>query len=129
MRLARRLRAERPAESLSGAKLSVLAHLYRNRGMTPKEIAAADHVRAQSMTRVLADLERHGLVARDRDPSDGRQSLLTLTPAGEAALIEDMSHRDDWLGTAIARHLSPAERHLLYLAGELMDRLAAAEDV
>ncbi|GII53500.1 MarR family transcriptional regulator [Planotetraspora thailandica] len=126
MRLARRLRMERPAGSLNGTKLSVLADLHRSGGMTPTEIAAAEHVKAQSMTRVLADLEGEGLVARHRDPSDGRQWVVTLTPAGRDALVEDMAHRDAWLAAAIDGHLSPAERHLLYMAGELMERLAEA---
>ncbi|MET8140033.1 MarR family transcriptional regulator [Sphaerisporangium sp. NPDC005288] len=126
MRLARRLRAERPEGVLSSAKLSVLSHLYHRGGMTPKAIAELERVQAQSMTRVLAELQREGLVARERDPGDGRQSLITLRPEGMAALVRDMSYRDAWLGRAMEHHLSPAERRILHLAGELMERLADA---
>ncbi|WP_214411592.1 MarR family winged helix-turn-helix transcriptional regulator [Sphaerisporangium fuscum] len=128
LRLARRLRSERPGGGLSNAKLSVLAHLYQRGGMTPKAIADAERVQAQSMTRVLAELQKDGLVARGRDPRDGRQALITITARGTDALVEDMSHRDVWLAGAMERHLSPAERRILHMAGELMERLAETED-
>ncbi len=128
MRLNRRLRMERPEGHLSGAKLSVLALLHRNGAMTPTAIAEAERVQAQSVTRLLADLGRDGLISRESDPADRRRSLITLTPQGRAALGRDMAHRDAWLARAMERHLSPAERRVLELAGELMERLAAAPD-
>ncbi|MFC4591501.1 MarR family winged helix-turn-helix transcriptional regulator [Sphaerisporangium corydalis] len=127
MRLARRLRTERPEGGLSGAKLSVLGHLYRRGGMTPKAIAELERVQAQSMTRVLAELQREGMVSRDRDPHDGRQSLITITPQGRDVLVQDMASRDEWLARAMERHLSPAERRILHMAGEIMERLAEAD--
>ena len=43
---------------------------------------------AGHLSRLLARLERRGLVARERSPSDGRRQVARLTPAGEAAFAE-----------------------------------------
>ena len=125
-RLARRLRFERPADSLSLTKLSVLAHLHRGDAVTPGEIAAADWLQPQSLTRVLAELEADGLITRSRDAYDRRQFVLGLTAAGAAALAADMGARDRWLAEAMGG-LSETERQVLYLAGKLMDRLSGLD--
>src|SRR5436309_3921756 len=94
IRLGRRLRAERSPEALSANKLGVLSHLHRHGPATAGELAAAEHQRPQSLTRVFAELEQAGLVTRIRDERDRRQSVLALTPEGTAALARDMAERD-----------------------------------
>jgi DNA-binding MarR family transcriptional regulator len=42
-------------------------------------------VRKQSLARVLNDLERAGLIVRERSTRDGRARAVVLTAAGEAA--------------------------------------------
>ena len=123
-RLQRRLRAEGAPGGLSTGKLSVLGHLFRAPPMTPGELAAADSLQPQSMTRVLADLERDGLVTRAPDPDDARRVHIAITDAGEAVLTEDARQRDAWLRRAMTLELSPVERSVLVLAADLMDRLA-----
>jgi DNA-binding MarR family transcriptional regulator len=127
-RLARRLRMERPESAETLLELSVLAHLYRRGPMTPGALAAAERLQPQSLTRTLARLEREQLAVRRPDESDRRRSLLALTESGRLALTRDMQQRDSWLAAAMARELTPAERQLLRLAGDLMDRLAEADD-
>jgi len=129
-RLARRLRMERPEAlpELSNLAVSVLGQLHRRGPATPGTLAAAERLRPQSMTRTLAGLERRHLIVRRPDGRDGRRSLLTLTEAGRQALISDMRRRDDWLAGAMACQLTRAERELLRLAGELMERLAESDD-
>lgn len=122
-RLARRLRAQRPAGALSAAKVSVLGHLYREGGRTPGQIAAAEHHHLQSLTRVLAALEHDGLISRRASDLDRRASLLTLTDAGRSAIEGDMATRDAWLAGAL-QQLTATEIQLLALAAGLMDRLA-----
>jgi DNA-binding MarR family transcriptional regulator len=63
------------------------------------------------------------LIARRPDPDDGRQSLISLTDAGRKALARDMDQRDRWLAARLAE-LTPAERSILALAAELMERIA-----
>jgi len=130
-RLARRLRMERPepaASELSNLALGVLGHLYQRGPMTPGALAAAERLQPQSLTRVLARLERLHLIERGPDDQDHRRSLLALTDSGQQALIQDMRQRDDWLATAMAYRLTRPERDLLRIAGGLMERLADAAD-
>jgi DNA-binding MarR family transcriptional regulator len=127
MRLARRLRAERPRPSISLQKLSVLAHLNRSGPLSPGEVAAADRIQPQSLTRALTGLERDGLITRTADPRDQRRARLELTAEGLAVLHADMHQRDVWLARTISRQLTTTERELLRLASELMQRLADAD--
>ncbi len=127
MALTRRLRIERPGQPLSGSKLSLLGWLRRSGGMTPTEIAAAERIRPQSLTRLLAALDAEGLIRRRTGETDRRQVIVELTDAGNAALEQDMSQRDSWLAKAMAQILTPTEQSLLLLAAGLMERLAAAE--
>ena len=122
-RLARRLRAERPADALSSNKVGVLSHLYRFGASSPGDIAAAERQRPQSLTRVFAELESAGLVARAPNESDRRGAVLALTAAGGEALRRDMGHRDAWLADAL-EELSDREVDVLGLAAGIMDRLA-----
>ncbi|MGW5248570.1 MarR family winged helix-turn-helix transcriptional regulator [Streptomyces sp. NPDC004129] len=123
VRLGRRLRQERGEGSLSPNQLGVLGHLHRHGPATPGEIAAAERQRPQSLTRVFAELEAEGLIAREPDPVDRRQSVLRLTEDGRRTLARDMAERDAWLAVGLAS-LGETERGVLALAAALMERLA-----
>jgi DNA-binding MarR family transcriptional regulator len=127
MRLARRLRMERPETGAPLQEISVLGHLNRRGSMTAGEIAAAERVQPQTLTRTLAVLEGKGAIQRQVDPADRRRSALSITPAGREALVNDMRQRDSWLALAMAEELTPTERRLLSLAAELMEHLAEAD--
>jgi DNA-binding MarR family transcriptional regulator len=122
--LARRLQAERAANGLSLAKISVLGHLARRGELTPSALAAADRLRPQSLTRVLAELEADGLISRTRDLIDGRQRWVALTPLGRSTLAADMRQRDEWLAATMGRSLTEGERDLLVRAAAILERLA-----
>ena len=128
-RLSWRLRVERPLPGEPLLQLSVLAHLSRRGPMSPGELAGAERVQPQSLTRTLAGLEERALIIREADPADGRRSLLAITEAGRLILGRDVRQRDAWLAHAMAGQLTPAERGLLRLAGQLLERLAEADDV
>jgi len=102
--LGRRLRMERPDPGEPLLQLSVLSHLNRRGPMTPGELAAAERVQPQSLTRTLASLEAAGRILRQPDPDDGRRSLLAIAEAGRLALAGDMRQRDAWLAEAMAAH-------------------------
>ncbi|OIJ68009.1 MarR family transcriptional regulator [Streptomyces mangrovisoli] len=125
IRLGRRLRQERGEGSLSANQLGVLGHLHRDGPATPGEIAAAERQRPQSLTRVFAELEAEGLIAREQATGDRRRSLLRLTEAGRRELERDMAERDAWLAAAL-RSLGETERGVLALASTIMERLAEA---
>ncbi|GAA3431261.1 MarR family winged helix-turn-helix transcriptional regulator [Kutzneria kofuensis] len=123
-RLARRLRQERPPHELGLTSLSVLSRLDRLGPAGPSALAAAENVQPQSMTRALATLVERGLVTREPHPTDGRQTVVSITDAGRAVLEEDRSRRDAWLAGVIADRLTPVEREFLGAAAKLLEVLA-----
>lgn len=123
LRLARRLRTERSERGLSCNAVGVLAHLRVEGPSTPGAIAEAEQHRPQSLTRILAELERLALVARTASPADGRQSLLSLTSAGTKALGGELAVREAWVAQAL-RSFTPVERQVLAMAAPVLDALS-----
>src|ERR687886_968937 len=78
----RHVRREDPASGLSAARLSALSVLVFGGPRTLGELAAAEHVRPATMTRIVQALEREGLVRRQADPDDGRVTRLHATAKG-----------------------------------------------
>lgn len=124
LQLGRRLRAARPANSVSLSTLGVLAALSRHGAMTATELALAERLKPQSLTRLLAEMEHSKLIRRSRDPKDRRAMIIEITKQGRGAFAQDMAARRDWLAAAMARTLSAEESRLLTRAAELMLRLA-----
>jgi len=125
MRTSRRLRQERSVDDITPGQYSVLAALDVVGPLTPRELAAREKVQPPSMTRTIAALEQLGLVVRTDHPSDGRQVLVSLSPAGTTAVRETRKRRDAWLAKRLAE-VSPAERETLAQAAEILNRLAGA---
>lgn len=109
LRLTRRIRAQRADLSITLTQLSALATLATNGPMSAGELAAQERVQPPSMTKVIASLEQDGLVYRETDPADRRQSILAITQAGIDLLDEERRSRDAWL-TAHLGTLTAAER-------------------
>jgi len=126
-RLSRRLQGERSPTGLSLTKTSLLGHLARRGDLSPGELAAADRLQPQSVTRALAELERDGLVQRYPDPADKRTHRIRLTVTGRATLGADMRRRDEWLAGAMAS-LTPGQRATLLEAADLLARLGERTD-
>jgi DNA-binding MarR family transcriptional regulator len=125
MRLGRRLRKERSDESLTPSQMAALGTLERHGPLTPRELAAHEKIEPPSMTRILAGLEALGLVDRAPHPRDGRQVLMSLTPAARQMVDEDRRRRDAWLARQL-HDLTPAERETLRSAAEILGRLAGS---
>src|ERR1035437_8449491 len=77
MRISRRVRFE-STQLVAPHQLSVMARLEKN-ALTPRELAAIECVSPPSMTRTVGALVERRLVARQDDPLDGRQVVLSLT--------------------------------------------------
>jgi DNA-binding MarR family transcriptional regulator len=119
--LIRRLRAE---YSFPVAQASVLSRLDREGAKTTSDLAAAEHVRPQSMAQTLAELETADLIERSPDPADRRSSRIELTERGRDRVLEGRGRREDWLASAIAAELSPEEQRTLLSAVPLLRRLS-----
>lgn len=122
-RLALRLRAERSGDGLGSTGVAVLGQLHRRGSLTASEIAAAERVQPQSLTRVLAGLEEQELISRRQDANDRRRQTIELTRQGQQLLQEHMRSSDDWLADAIAQRLNPTEQAVLRLAAGILDQL------
>ena len=81
-------------------------------------------MRPQSMSAVVAPLLDAGLVRSAPDPSDGRQTLMSLTPKCLRSLQEGRDARQDWLSATILQKLSAGEQETLQAALALLTRLA-----
>lgn len=125
MRLARRLRAERDDLSLSLTQLAALGTLDRHGPMSPGALAEHERVQPPSITRVVAGLEERGLVERLAHPTDRRQQVIALTPAGRTLVAGNRRRKDAWLSGQLAL-LSDAERAALADAIPILDRLGLA---
>jgi DNA-binding MarR family transcriptional regulator len=106
-------------------QVSVLGILDRNGAMTTSDLAADQRVRPQSMARAVGLLMQQGLVVRRAHPTDGRKSLMELSPEGRAALEAERGRRAGWLAQAIELELTGEEREELARCAALMERLAA----
>ena len=120
--LLRRVRGESGNVGLSWSQAAAMGRLERNGPMTTAELARAEMVKPQSMGTLLAELEQEGLVRRDPHPTDGRQILFSLTPAGVAARRQRQAAKLAWLTGAISR-LEADEQRTLVDAIELVKRL------
>lgn len=60
----------------------ILERLWERDGQTPGEIAEAIGVEGPTVVRALQRMAAAGLVVRKKHPTDGRQVVIHLTPAG-----------------------------------------------
>lgn len=122
-RLKRRLREQADVGDLPPSQRTVLLRLEKDGPATTSSLARAEGMRPQSMGTVIAALEQAGLVRGAADPSDGRQTLLSLTDACKQWIRAGRAARQDWLVRTIEARLSPEEQAQLALAVTLLHRL------
>jgi DNA-binding MarR family transcriptional regulator len=119
----RRLRLEVGDAELSYPQFSALTVLMREGPMTPGRLAEHERVQPPTMTRTVSCLAELGLVTKTPDPTDGRQVVVALTPAGVAEVTETRRRRDAWLNSRLAR-LTAEDRDVLSRAAELLREMA-----
>ncbi|RDE07918.1 MarR family winged helix-turn-helix transcriptional regulator [Pelagibacterium lacus] len=76
-------RAIRP-HGLSSAYVPVLFALGGGMELTQMQLAHFAAIEQPTMAATLGRMDRDGLLTRRRDPTDGRKSLIGLTPKGRA---------------------------------------------
>ena len=127
-RLKRRLRDQADTGDLTPSQTAVLLRLEEHGPATTSALARAEGMRSQSMGSIVAALEQAGLVVGAPDPTDGRQTLLSLTEQCRHWISHGRAARQDWLSRVIETQLSPAERDQLGEALPLLLRLVADRD-
>lgn len=86
-RIEREWNAHLDGWELNHASLPVLFHLARG-PHSQRDLARANGVTEQTMSRILARLERSGYIAREPHATDRRRHDVVLTPAGRAVMAE-----------------------------------------
>jgi len=88
------------------------------------ELAAAEQVRAPTMTRIARALEEEGLVEREPDPDDGRRVRLSATAKGKRVLWRGRERRIERLAELLGR-LSAEDVATIRAAAELVEAALA----
>jgi DNA-binding MarR family transcriptional regulator len=120
--LLRRVRREDAASGLPAPRLSALSVVVFGGPLTLSELAAAEQVRPPTMTRIIAALEREGLVTRERDATDRRITRVRATVRGARVLDDGRRRRVDALARTLAE-LSSEDRETLTRATGLLEVL------
>ena len=122
-KLKQRVRDQGGGNDLQPSQASVLLRLERDGAATVSSLARAEGMRPQSMSAIVTPLQESGLISGASDPSDGRQTLMSLTPKCLKWIQEGRTARQDWLTTTISQKLSVHEQEKLQAALELLKRL------
>ena len=99
--LLRRLRVRDRESGIGPAQLSALSVLVFGGPRSHGELADAEQVRPPTMSRIVAGLQRSGLVRR-RATEDGRRIRLEATPRGVSLMWEGRQRRVESLSKAVA---------------------------
>src|ERR1700757_4849016 len=80
------VRAKSTQWRLSSRDSSILSHLDRDRGMSPRDLAAHLGVAPSTLSATIARLARLGYIISEATASDKRQRELRLTAKGAEAM-------------------------------------------
>jgi len=119
--LLRRLRVTDRASGIGPAQLSALSVLVFGGPRSLGELADAEQVRPPTMSRIVAGLQRAGLVRR-LETQDKRRVLLEATARGTLILQEGRERRVRSLARALQSVRESESRRLLPLT-ELLERI------
>jgi DNA-binding MarR family transcriptional regulator len=94
-----RTRAAHEALGVTDSESELLRYLRHHPGSRVQDAATEMGIASNSVSTLVKQLTRLGLIARSADPLDARAASLRLTPQAEAWLLEMRSTRED----AVAR--------------------------
>jgi DNA-binding MarR family transcriptional regulator len=102
------------------ARLSALSVLVFGGPMALGQLAAAEQVKAPTMSRIVAGLKRSGLVEIETDAKDGRRIRVTATAKGERLLHQARVRRIELLAEVLGS-LGNADLKTLLRSAELTE--------
>jgi DNA-binding MarR family transcriptional regulator len=125
VRTSRRLRQQAlggEGGEISPTLSAALASIDVHGPLTPSELADRERVKRPTATRTVAKLEELGLVERTPDPSDGRGSLVSVTPRGRDLMKRMRTRKNAYLANRI-RDLPADELATLEHAAKILERI------
>jgi DNA-binding MarR family transcriptional regulator len=120
--LLRHARTQDVLARVGPARLSALSVLVFGGPMALGQLAAAEQVKAPTMSRIVAGLKRSGLVKIETDAKDARRIRVTATAKGERLLQQARARRIRLLAVTLSV-LREAELETLLKAAELMEQV------
>jgi len=120
--LLRAVRAQDQALGIGPAQLSALSVLVFGGPRSISALARAEQVRLPTMSRLVAALERGGLVTRATDRHDRRSTIVAATAQGRSVLRQGRERRVAELARRL-ESLTATERVLLGRAAGLIGRI------
>jgi DNA-binding MarR family transcriptional regulator len=101
-----------PEHQISMSQAFALHELDTGSTLSQQELAARLQLEKSSVSRMVAEMERKGLLLRERDPDNHRQYRLRLTDRGRAAHAR-MAHSFHARYEGWVEEMTPAERKAL----------------
>ena len=123
-----RLRAAHTAHRLKPRQFQVLGLLHDHGGLAQRDLVQTMDMAPSMLVTLLNPLEAGGLVTRERDPTDRRRHLVTLTAAGEKQLASASRAQKDTEDALFASLDDEQREHLRALLLVMRDGLAADAD-
>ena len=123
IRLLRTLRRENDGGGLSAPRLSALSVIVFGGAMSLTELAAAEQVKAPTMSRIVDALVERGLVTRVAKPGDRRSVRIAATELGTQLLHAGREQRVSALVARLST-LADSERRALARGVEILERIA-----
>lgn len=117
----RRLDANLSVHGISFSEFQVLHHLSESAQSTmPRvELARLMGITASGVTRMLAPMEKIGLIKKESHPRDARMSLVTLSEAG-VTIYRESAQTMEHVSADLLGALSKVQREALATLGKTM---------
>jgi DNA-binding MarR family transcriptional regulator len=122
-KLNRKLREQAKSGDLTSSQKAVLLRLEAEGPATVTTLAKGLGVRSQSMGATVATLEAAGHVSGAANPNDGRQKIMSLTPACREKILAGRAARQDWLYQTIRSKIDASDQRDLAAGIALLKRL------
>lgn len=121
IRLLRAVRREDKLTGISPPRLSALSVLAFGGPMSLADLAAAEEVRAPTMSRIVEGLVKDGLATREADPGNRRKVRIAATAEGKLRLEAGRERRVRALADRL-RRLADSEQRALARGVEVLER-------
>ena len=111
-----------PPSEQSLSTMATLATLVRSGPSRITDLAESEVLTQPAMTALVTRLERRGLAAREKDPTDGRAVLVRATEAGHQLIAQRRAERARRLAQRLAQ-LPPEDEAAIIAAAPALRRL------
>jgi DNA-binding MarR family transcriptional regulator len=121
IRLLRMVRREDRSTGISPPRLSALSVLVFGGPVSLADLAAAEEVKAPTMSRIVEGLVKEGLATRESDPGNRRKVRIAATVEGRRQLEAGRERRVRTLAERL-RRLADSEQRALARGVEVLQR-------